>query len=413
MADILNHLERQVSLKRIRIFLLSCSVCSMLFYYLMTSLNSSYVDFLPGRIAITLFAFLVFLTTYIKQDNLIERSRAGLRICSVTFTLLYLYLLPLNHWSIFHCWSYFVVGAILCSTSMDWDTYLQNAILSIAGPFILGFWSPLNWMELLHFHSANIATFGIIGVAVHSTFKYKNEAAKLTHILVEKSRMAALGEMSGGISHEINNPLTVIKAAVEQLKRVAPSEPIDHEKFLNLTEKISRMSNRISEVTNGLREFSQDNSDQSPEIHDLNEIIELGIKLCRRKFKENEIEILFNPSREKAACLCKKNQISQAILNLCTNAVEATKEIPQPFIKVTLQNDTAFYTISISDNGKGIATEHASKIMEPFFTTKEIGQGLGLGLSTSHGLVKVHGGDLYFSRSNEITSFNLKLPIHS
>ncbi len=294
---------------------------------------------------------------------------------------------------------------------MTWNGYVQYAIVGVGGPLILSLWAPLNWLELFHFHSANIATFAIIGVSAKSTFRYKNEVSKLTNDLILQSKMAALGEMAGGISHEINNPLAIIKGAVEQIKRVGPDSSEDKEKFNNLTDKISRMVERITVVTGGLKEFSQDTADQNLHLHDLNTIIAEGIKMCMRRFPNSNVEISFTPPEYPSLCLCKRNQIIEIVLNLCTNAVEATIEKEAPMVHISLTKNDTQYSLSISDNGDGVSEAISGKVMEPFVTTKDIGKGLGLGLSISHGFSRVNGGELSYYRDGQLTHFVLTLPI--
>lgn len=409
--NVLETLEHIEAIRRIRIFMLSCAICSLVFYFLMTSVHPMYQDFLPGRLAISIFSLLSFIFTFIKKENLLFWSRLLIRISTISFIVLYLYLLHTNDWSLFHCWSYFVVAAIICSTSMTWDGYVQHSIAGVGGPLLLTFWAPLSWPELVHFHSANITTFAIIGVSVHSTFKYKGEVTKLTNELILQSKMAALGEMAGGISHEINNPLAVIKGAIEQIKRVGPEGAEEKEKFANLSDKISRMVERITIVTGGLKEFSHDTADQHLHLHDLNSIITEGIKMCMRRFPNSRVEITFNTPEEASYCLCKRNQIIEIVLNLCTNAVEATLHKPVALVHISLKKTNNEFELNISDNGDGISESVSGKVMEPFVTTKEIGKGLGLGLSISHGFSKVNGGELTYYREGLLTNFVLTLPV--
>lgn len=409
--SVFDNIEYVESLRKFRLSFISSAICSPLFYYLMTSLNSSYQDFIPGRVAISILSLIGLIATFSLEKNKVKYAHLILCFVTVSFIVLYMYLLHINNWSVFFCWSYFVCAAIICSITMTWNAYLLHSVIGVGGPLILGFWSPMSTLALFHFHSANIASFLLIGVSVHSIFKYKKEVAKLTNDLIQQSKMAALGEMAGGISHEINNPLAIIKASVEQLKRVAPESLESKDKFDNLNEKINRMVDRITTIIAGLREFSQENDNHELELHDLNEVINLGIQLSMSKFNNLETEIKFTPAKDPAWCLCKKNQIIQVIMNLCSNALEATERTDQPLVEISLEKSKQYYTITIVDNGLGVLEEHASKVMEPFFTTKEIGKGLGLGLSAAHGFAKVHGGELNLERTKEKTRFVLKLPV--
>ncbi|MBC7712502.1 MAG: hypothetical protein H7177_04160 [Rhizobacter sp.] len=409
MITSFSDIEYKQSLKRVRIFLLSTFICCLTYFFVITKINPDSFDYLPGRILVCMISLAGFITSFFGIDDRYKAALLYLRVASISFMLLYMYLLHINHWSLFYCWSYFVLAAILSSSSISWEFYLFHSLLGFTGPLILGFFSPLTPLELFHFHSANLVVFSLIGISVYTNYQYKKEVEKLTNGLIEQSKMAALGEMAGGISHEINNPLAVIKGAIEQMKRLPPQNKEDAEKFNILSDKISRMVNRITRITGGLKEFSQDNSDQSLELNDLNDLIDDGIRLSIRMFNDLETDIVFNPT-DKAMCLCKKNQIVQIIFKLCTNAIEATNNSASPLINITLGIEKDFYVIAISDNGVGISDANATKVMEPFFTTKEIGSGIGLGLSAAHGFAKVHGGELLLERNKLFTRFILKLP---
>lgn len=401
--------NRQETLKA-RLFLACAFFCSFIFYYFMSTINPLYIDFLYGRYAIATFCLIGFILSFIEKNNN-QWSMVFWRLSALSYIALYLYLLHINDWSVFHRWSFFVTAAIICASAVTWRDYLLFAIVSLSSPLVLGFLSPLPILEQVHFHSANLAVFLLIGISAQSNFRYKKEVTKLTNKLIEQSKMAALGEMAGGISHEINNPLAIIKASNEQLKRLPQGTQEDAEKFNHLSDKINRMVMRITKITSGLKEFAQDNAHQKIESHDLNEIIETGIHLCQRKFKNSEVEIIFSPLPEETLCLCRKNQIIQVIFNLCVNAVEATIHLAHPMISITVHIEDDFYHITVSDNGVGIHPDNASKIMEPFFTTKEIGKGLGLGLSGAHGFAKAHGGELSYEPTKNLTRFILKLPL--
>ncbi len=408
--NVFNDIEMKERILKSRLFMASAFMCSFIFYYFMTSINPQFIDSLTCRYSIAALCLVGFIVTYFEKNNMFW-SMLFWRLISLSYIVLYLYLLHINDWSVFHRWSFFVTAAIICASAMTWRDYLLFAFVSLGAPLLVGLFSQLPVLEQVHFHSANLAVFMLIGFTAQSNFRYKNEVTKLTDKLVEQSKMAALGEMAGGISHEINNPLAIIKASTEQLKRLPHATKDDEARFAHLSDKINRMVLRITKITSGLKEFAQDTAHQKLELHDLNEIIETGIHLCQRKFKNLDIEVVFSPLPEETLCLCKKNQIIQVIFNLCVNSVEATKNIPHPMISITLHIEDEFYHITISDNGIGIHPDNASKLMEPFYTTKEIGKGLGLGLSGAHGFAKAHGGELTYEPTKNLTRFILKLPL--
>jgi C4-dicarboxylate-specific signal transduction histidine kinase len=106
----------------------------------------------------------------------------------------------------------------------------------------------------------------------------------------------------------------------------------------------------------------------------------------------------------------RSEQIAQALLNLMTNAFEALQNSRNGWVTIDVQTDDAKIYLAVTDNGCGIKPEIKTKLMEPFFTTKEVGSGPGLGLSTALGIVKEHGGDLHLDEHSEWTKFVITLP---
>ncbi|MBC7712922.1 MAG: hypothetical protein H7177_06270 [Rhizobacter sp.] len=205
---------------------------------------------------------------------------------TIGYLVFYLYLLDINHWSVFHRWSYFVVVAILCSSALTWFDFLFYTSIGILAPLLFSFNTPLTLLELIHFHLANVVTLLLIGYSVRSHFRYKQKAIVLARQLVETSKMAVLGEMAAGVSHEMNNPLTVLIISGDQLKRLAEQKKFDQKKFLNLIDKINRMSTRISIIVNGLKDFSNKTLEEESELIQLINVINEAIKLCEKSLRQ-------------------------------------------------------------------------------------------------------------------------------
>jgi PAS domain S-box-containing protein len=230
--------------------------------------------------------------------------------------------------------------------------------------------------------------------------------------LIESSKMTSLGEMAGNIAHEINSPLTIIHGRVDLIKRRINSGDTDVTKMLEDLDKIKNTGDRIAKIVRGLGYFSRNSEADPMENIGIKQVIEDTLELCQERFKADEV-ILDSSEIKNYEIQCRPTQISQVIMNLLSNALDAAKVTNEKWVKITTERSGTFLKISVSDSGHGIPQEILKKIMDPFFTTKEIGKGTGLGLSISQGIVQVHKGELYYDRASKNTTFVILLPITS
>lgn len=409
MNDFLD-LSKKEEIFKARLYFFSAFACSFIFYYFMTGISSEHIDFFPGRVALAVLGLYGLCTSYIRPGNF-KTIRFLIRMITIGYLCFYLYLLNVNHWSVFHRWSYFVVVAILCSAALTWLDFLFYTFAGLLAPLLFSFHTPLTPIELIHFHSANAVTILLIGYSVRSHFRYKQEATTLAKNLVEQSKMAVLGEMAAGVSHEVNNPLTVLTTSGEQLKRLTEKGQFDQKRFLDLIDKINRMTLRISKIVNGLKEFSRNTYEETSEQIDLKEIIIQTLKLCEQKFQTAGIQVSSSFPEKSVYSTGAKAQISEVLFNLLENAFDACRDERGPIIKVSLSAQDDFAKISISDNGPGVPEELTAKIMQPFFSTKELGAGPGLGLSIALGIAQRHNGKLYIDKKVSTSCFTLILPL--
>lgn len=231
--------------------------------------------------------------------------------------------------------------------------------------------------------------------------------------LVQSAKMSSLGEMAGGIAHEINNPLAIIHGKAEQLKlrlkkgTVEPGELPDWEKQLS---KIETTADRIAKIIHGLRSFSRSaDADPMKEVK-VSQILEDTLELCKERFRSHGIALKVSPSGE-IAIECRPAQISQILMNLLGNAHDAVEDLAEKWVELNVSVSDGFVLIRVTDCGQGIPEQVAEKMMEPFFTTKGVGRGTGLGLSICKGLAEHHRGSLSYDRSSKHTCFVLKLPL--
>jgi signal transduction histidine kinase len=233
---------------------------------------------------------------------------------------------------------------------------------------------------------------------------------ELVHIQqMQVQKMTSLGEMSGGVSHEINNPLMIISGKVLHIKReLSKSLPLENASFAHL-EIIERMVERISQIILALRTFSRNSVRDPSEIVLVKDIVNMTLDLCRERYTSSGIELELD-FESGLKISCRPVEISQVLLNLLNNSYDAVKTASKPKIKIESRSTGDCVEILVQDNGVGVSSDVAIKMMDPFFTTKEIGKGTGLGLSISKGLIESHRGTLNYLSDEELTTFQIKLP---
>lgn len=226
--------------------------------------------------------------------------------------------------------------------------------------------------------------------------------------LFTASKLAALGEMSAGVAHEINNPLAIILGRVSQLKRVKEKDYAGS-RVQDIIDNIEQHGQRIAEIIQSLRMYARDGRNDKYFPEDLNGIIENTLTLCRERLKDKGVQIKFD-SLSKVQVPCRATQVSQVLLNLLGNAFDAVEGMTNPWVNIQLKEDVHRAVINVVDSGKKIPSDITDKIMNPFFTTKPLGKGTGLGLSISSGIIEDHQGRLYFDPKETNTTFKIELP---
>lgn len=228
--------------------------------------------------------------------------------------------------------------------------------------------------------------------------------------MIQTSKLSALGEMAGGIAHEINNPLAIILGKLEKLSFVYQNDRMNEILFSQEIEKIRMTAIRIGKIVQGLRAFSREGSSDPFESIEVTEIVSNTVALCSERFAISGVKL--SVENELALNLtCRPTDISQILLNLLNNAFDAVQTSEDKWIKIQVVEQLSDQIcISVVDSGPGIPKLIQDKIMQPFFTTKEVGKGTGLGLSISKGLAEAHGGQLVIDKDSRHTCFQIILP---
>ncbi|MGE3608668.1 MAG: ATP-binding protein [Bacteriovoracaceae bacterium] len=246
---------------------------------------------------------------------------------------------------------------------------------------------------------------GVIAMAENITNRKQAEIK-----IAQTSKLTALGEMAGGIAHEINNPLSIIKGYIDLLRRQSSRQSLGPELLLQYINKMDQTVARISRIVNGMRRFSRESSQDEKVRYSLNKIIEETLDICQERMNNNgtAIEVEYLP--EESFIFCRPVEISQVLLNLINNSYQVVSDELHPWIKIKLEDAENYFRIYISDSGEGIPPMVRHKLFQPFFTTKDIGVGTGLGLSISRGIVEEHHGKILYKEDAPNTTFIIELP---
>lgn len=233
----------------------------------------------------------------------------------------------------------------------------------------------------------------------------KLEQAKVAHM----SKLATMGEVASGVAHEVNNPLSVILGKVTILKKEIEKKSLDVEKINKDLDAILENVNRISRIVKNLIGFSRKNSDtEIPYKISVEDLFENALSLVQEKIKSNEIELIVESKNLDVFCL--SSQVEQVLVNLLNNSAYAVSGFSERWIRLSAEDRGEFVEISVTDSGKGIPSEVVEKLMQPFFTTKPVGQGTGLGLHISKRIIESQAGSFFYAQASQNTKFTIMLP---
>jgi PAS domain S-box-containing protein len=232
--------------------------------------------------------------------------------------------------------------------------------------------------------------------------------------LLQSAKLAAIGELAAGVAHEIRNPLMIAEGIAEELAQDHDSEGTNIKRNKKLLgEQLSALT-RINSIVDGLGTFSRQ-SYSDPTVIPINKnILDVGNLLGNFFAKHEGIELEFDLPEEELYILGESGPLQQAILNLITNAKDATLERKNSNIKVKSALNNGHVEISITDFGAGISKENLPRVFDTFFTTKAAGKGTGLGLSITRSVVEKMGGNLRVkSELDKGSTFTISIPATS
>ena len=250
-----------------------------------------------------------------------------------------------------------------------------------------------------------------LGLMIESKLA-ENERVKLEEQLRHADRLATIGELAAGVAHELNEPLGSI-LGFSQLLRKDPDMKDNTVKDLG---RIEAASLHAREIVKKLLFFARQVPARKEEVS-LNNIVDSGLYFLRSRCEKEGIQLLTTYDEELSSTFADASQIHQVLVNLVVNSIQAIVEEnsdtyhKEGRIEITTKEEREAVVLTVSDNGPGITEEVKKQIFVPFFSTKEVGRGTGLGLAVVHGIVKEHQGTIDVqSERGEGATFSIFLP---
>ncbi|MFT6068992.1 MAG: signal transduction histidine kinase/ActR/RegA family two-component response regulator [Bacteriovoracaceae bacterium] len=248
--------------------------------------------------------------------------------------------------------------------------------------------------------------------------KYRSQLVELRSSheqLMQTDKLATIGQLTAGISHEINNPLTVALGGSQNIEFFLESKKVDLKEVKTSNQMILESLKKVVDIISNMKSFVHKSEDQK-EYCDVSELILNGIKLVQNGWAKNNVEFNNIVPEEAKLCLVNKIELEQVIVNLLQNAVDALEEAGTKNPEITISLDTNIdencLELFVKDNGPGIPKEIQKDIFKPFFTTKKVGKGTGLGMAISERLINKYRGTIEIEESNEKgTTFVVQLPL--
>jgi len=259
--------------------------------------------------------------------------------------------------------------------------------------------------------STNFAVGSLYLRQLRATTSQQN---RMTQQLQLSEKFAALGELAGGVAHEVKNPLALITLRVDQARRLLDKTPPDIDRVQSFLAEVLETSRQINDVITGLNQMTrQSKADEASPIF-VQTIVNSVVGLCRDKLDRHGVRLDVATLSADATVFARSGQVMQVLVNLVQNACDAAALSPEKWVSIEFRQDSAQGVFIVRDSGAGVPLALQGTIFEPFFTTKPAGHGTGLGLSISRKLAVANGGTLQLgtptNSNSSISTFILTLP---
>jgi len=266
--------------------------------------------------------------------------------------------------------------------------------------------------DLKHFQQTAIAveqTNRRLAAEIQERILAEQQLKSAQNELVQAAKLAALGQLSVGITHEISQPLTAIASHLHiaelRIKKNQLAE-VHHSH-----QKIKFLLNKVTLITRHLKSFARKAGTELLAV-DLNQVINDTVELMAGQLQDQGCQLSYTPLDHSALALAEPIRLEQVLVNLLSNAIDAVESNELRLIDISVSTSAKQITIAVQDNGIGIAPDLLDSIFDPFYTQKQDGEGLGLGLSISYNIVQDFGGQIKVSSQlGQGSCFSLSLQL--
>ena len=231
---------------------------------------------------------------------------------------------------------------------------------------------------------------------------------KLEETLQQSEKLSSIGLLAAGVAHEVNTPLTGVSSYTQMLLGMIPETDPKHA----LLQKIHKQTERASNIAGNLLNFSRIGSQTEYAEVDVNKILDDTLQLLEPQLRKSRVRIIKNYESKPPKIFANAGKLQQVFTNLILNARDAMLADGGSITLTTKVSDEESVVIEVADTGSGIEPENLSKIYDPFFTTKGVGSGTGLGLAVTYGIVQEHSGTIEATSEVGVgTTFRLEFPV--
>ncbi len=225
--------------------------------------------------------------------------------------------------------------------------------------------------------------------------------------LVQSTKLAALGQMSAALAHELNQPLTTQRMQLASLRLLLDHDRVDEAR--QALQPLEQMLSRMAALTGHLKTFARNSPSGLREQLDLATVVDHALQLLDTRIRAENVSTalyLARPAWVRGDAI----RLEQVLINLLRNALDAMADKSYRRLEVRIDSEDERWCLSVLDSGGGIAAEHLDRVFDPFFTTKPVGEGLGLGLAISYGIIHEAGGRLVVDNQPGGARFSFTLP---
>jgi len=253
------------------------------------------------------------------------------------------------------------------------------------------------------------AANSLLSAQINERIKTERDLRRTQDSLAHATKMASLGQALAGVAHEINQSLAAMTTYIAGARVLLDRN--DKDSALSNLKLVSAIVTRMGALTQHLKTFARKDT-ASRQATDLTAAIRYALSLVDYRVGEQDVTLNVSVPEQPVYVIGNAVRLEQVIVNLISNALDAMRERPQRQLTIEVECSESSASLRVRDTGRGIAREHLGSVFDPFYTTKDVGQGLGLGLSISYGIIQDMGGEITLdSVLDQGTTFRIVLPL--